>query len=308
MNWMILVGVVVIIDTIRIFIDNYVSDVYFKGKSAASQKILYGFLLCIFSIIVLSIVGFDKVITEPNNTGILVLAGFINGFSGIYYYKALEIDDSTNLGIFIQLAPVLYLIIGWVFLGETFEPMQLLAFAIILAAPILIVAATGKRSRKIRMKAVLYSFLYVFIAVVSNIIFVEANGDSSDFVVNISLLLLGKGIADILIVLMRPKWYRRFKAVVKSSKRKVLRPMCVNFVVGTSKEFLYRIVLLIAPSMAVASAASDSSEPIVIFFMGLLLTLIWPKFGREKLNKRAIIVHLIATILVVVGIVMLQNQ
>ena len=59
MNWMILVGVVVIIDAIRIFIDNYVSDVYFKGKGAASQKILYGFLLCIFSIIVLSIVGFD---------------------------------------------------------------------------------------------------------------------------------------------------------------------------------------------------------------------------------------------------------
>jgi hypothetical protein len=40
--------------------------------------------------------------------------------------------------------------------------------------------------------------------------------------------------------------------------------------------------------------------------MGLLLTLIWPKFGREKLQKKVILVHFIATILVVIGIVLMQ--
>ena len=55
-----------------------------------------------------------------------------------------------------------------------------------------------------------------------------------------------------------------------------------------------------------ASVASDAVEPIVIFFLGLLLTLIWPKFGREKMDRKTIIVHLVATILVVVGIVLMQ--
>jgi hypothetical protein len=78
-------------------------------------------------------------------------------------------------------------------------------------------------------------------------------------------------------------------------------------VFGVTKDFTYRAALFMAPSVAVASAASDSSTPIVIFFMGILLTLIWPEFGREKLNRKSIIVHLIATILVVVGIVLIQT-
>ena len=39
MTWLILVIITVFVDAMRIFIDNYVSDVYFKGRGAASQKI-----------------------------------------------------------------------------------------------------------------------------------------------------------------------------------------------------------------------------------------------------------------------------
>ena len=93
---------------------------------------------------------------------------------------------------------------------------------------------------------------------------------------------------------------------MKSIKNKVLVPLAASFSVGVIKSFAYRAALIAAPALALASAASDSIEPIVIFFMGLLLTLIWPKFGREKLQKKVILVHLVATILVVIGIVLMQ--
>lgn len=306
MIWLILVIITVFVDAMRIFIDNYVSDVYFKGRGAASQKILYGYMLVIFSAVLVAINGVEDLLNNPVLAGILILAGFINGFSGIFYYKALEIDDSTNLGIFIQMAPVMYLVLGWIFLKESFSPLQLVAFAIVMAAPVLIVCSTRKRSRKVQMRAVVFSFFYVLIAVISNMIFVTANDGFGNMMVSIGLVLLGKGLADIAIVLARPKWHRRFWSVVKTSKRRVLVPMCVNFVVGTSKEFFYRMALVLAPSMAIASAASDSSEPIVIFFMGLVLTMIWPIFGREKLNRKSVMVHLTATVLVVIGVVLLQ--
>ena len=308
MTWLIFVAITVIVDSTRIFIDNYVSDVYFKGKGAASQKLFYGLLLIPFSIIMLLITGFNFEIVSLTLAGTLFLAGLINGISGIFYYKALEIDDSTNLGIFIQLAPVLYLILGYFFLGDAFSPLQLAAFTIIIAAPLLIIFSTRKKSRKIRVRAVLFSFLYVLIAVISNIIFIKSNtATEASSVTTISIVLLGKGLADIIIVCANPKWRHRFGSVLKRSQKKVLRPMCANFIIGTSKEFTYRAALATAPTVAIASAASDSSEPIVIFFMGLLLTLIWPKFGREKLDKRTILVHLIATILVVTGIIILQT-
>ena len=306
MNWLILVAVAVFFDVLRIFIDNYTSDVYFKDKHAVSQKLFFGYLFIIASIVVAIVSGFDVFTLSASTILLILLAGFLNSLSGIPYYKALEIDDSTNIGIFIQLSPILYLIFGWFFLGETFSPFQLIAFVIILAAPLLIILSSRKRSRKIKIRAALYAVLYVLIDVIGNIIFVKENSVGVNFVHEMILIFLGKGIGNLLIVYCRPKWRKRFHYVVKSSKKKVFRPLLLNFSTSLVKDFTYRGALTAAPAVAIASVTSDSAEPIVIFFMGILLTLIWPKFGREKLQRKIVLVHLIATILIVIGILLMQ--
>ena len=308
MNWLILVFITVLLDSSHIFIDNYTSDYYFKGKSSVAQKLFYGYIFVIFSLILILITK-DELLSAPIPTiFIFFLSGLLTSFAGIPYYKALELDNSINLGIFIQLAPILYLILGWFFLDETFSLFQLIAFAIILSAPLLIVLKTKKRSRKIKLKAIFYSFIYVFIAVIANLIFVKENSitENFNFITAMALLFLGKGIGNLIIIYSHPKWRKRFLSVFKSSSKKVLRPLFCSGIFGITKDFTYRAALTLAPSVALASAASDSITPIVIFFMGIILTLIWPKFGREKLDKKSVIVHLIATILVVAGIIVLQ--
>lgn len=306
MNWLILVAVAVISDSLRIFIDNYSSDVYFKGRGAVSQKLFNGLAFPIVALIAIAITGFDFNGVDITIGMLLVLAGFIYGIAGVPYYKALEIDDSTNIGIFTQLSPVLYLIFGWFLLDQSFSPMQLLAFFVILSAPFLIVFTTRKRSRKVKIRAVIYAFLYVLIAIIGNILFVKESNFEQNFVTTVSLVLFGTGIADLVVVFVDPRLRKRFHEVNKKSHHKVLRPLFVNCIVRVVQQFSYRGALIAAPTVAIASVASDSAEPIVIFFMGLLLTLIWPKFGREKLEKKTVLVHLIATVLVVVGIVLLQ--
>lgn len=306
MMWLVFIGITLIVDAFRIFIDNYVSDVYFKGRNAASQKLFYGYSIAIVSVIILIATGFNMNSMTPALFLALVLAGAISAVSGVFYFRALELDNSTNLGIFIQLAPVLYLVLGWFFLGETITPLQFVAFLIIISGPALIIATTRKRSRKIQIRAAVYSFLYVLIAVISNLIFVKANTTGADFVTTTALLLLAKSITNLILVYAVPKWNRRYHAVVKQSKGKVFRPMIANTIVGVTKEFVYRAALVTAPTVALASAVSDSSGPIVIFFMGIVLTLLWPKFGREKLQRKTIIVHIVAIILVVAGVVLLQ--
>lgn len=306
MNWLAFVAIATLFDSIRIFIDNYTSDVYFKENGAVSQKLFYGYTYILISVIILFFTGFDFISQNLIVILLLLLSGMLSSLSGIPYYRALEIDDSTNIGIFIQLAPILYLILGCLFLGETISPSQFIAFFIIIAAPLLIVLSSRKRSRKTKLRAIFFAFLYILIAVISNLIFVKANTESIDFVSEIAILFLGKGIANLLIIYSYPKWRKRFLTVVKSSKRKVLRPLISNTIIGVIKDFAYRGALVTAPVVALASAAADSSEPIVIFFMGLVLTLIWPKFGREKLNKKSVLVHLAATILVVAGVILLQ--
>lgn len=307
MTWLAFIGITLIVDALRIFTDNYVSDVYFKGRNAVSQKLFYGYSISLISIIILAIAGFNFDAFTPTLFCALVVAGIISTISSIFYFKALEIDNSTNLGIFIQLAPVLYLILGWLFLDETISSIQLISFLIIISAPALIIITTHKKSRNTQIKAAIYSFLYVLIAVISNLIFVKANTINVSFITTTALLLLSKSLTSIILVYSVPKWNRRFHTVVKQSKGKVFRPMIINSVIGASKEFVYRAALITAPSVALASAVSDSSGPIVIFFMGIILTLIWPKYGREKLERKTILVHIVAILLIVTGVVLLQT-
>ncbi|MBR0480021.1 EamA family transporter [Candidatus Saccharibacteria bacterium] len=309
MNWLVLVAIAVFTDALRIFIDNYISDVYFKGRDAASQKLFYGYA-CLFIAAILALVFHLNLSSISIYIPLLLFfSGCLTSLSGIPYYKALEIDDSTNISIFVQLAPIFYLILGWFFLGETFSTKQLIGFIIILAAPLLIILTTRRRSRKIKLRAALLAALYVLIAVVANLIFVKTSdfpGTTFSFLENIIFIYLGKGLANLVIVAVRPKWRKRFKTVFKNSHRRVLVPLISNSVVGFIKDISYRGALTIAPAVALASVASDSTLPIVIFFLGIILTLIWPRFGREKLDKKSVFVHLLATILVVTGIIILQ--
>lgn len=307
MSWLILVLFAVLAGSSHIYIDNYISDFYFKGRHAVSQKLFFAFAFIIVAIILAIISGFDFLNADIKIILVLVLSGICTSLAGIPYYKALEIDDSTNLGIFIQVAPVLYLVLGWLFLGESISFLQMAAFIVIMIAPALIVLNTRKRSRKVKLRAIFYAFLYVLISVISNLVFVKENSAAEvSFLGSMTLVMFGKGAGNLIIMALKPKWVKRFNDVYKTSRRKVLRPLMGTLGFSLIKDFTYRGALLLAPSVALASAAADSAEPIVIFFMGIVLTLIWPKFGREKLNRKSVIVHFAATVLVVIGVVILQ--
>lgn len=306
MNWLILVVIATCVDSFRIFVDNYTSDNFFKGKGAVSLKIFYGFSFIILGAIVLLASGFNFASFDTAIALNFFFSGILAAIAGIPYIKALEVDNSTNYGIFMQLAPILYLILGWIFLGEQFTPLQLVAFIVVLSAPALIIFSTGKRSRKFKIEAMIYAFLAVLISVIGNFLFVKTSSPEFNYMQEIGIVLLGKGVGNIVFVGSNKKWRKRFAFVYKRSHGRMLVPLFFNSITGFVKEIAYRGALVAAPAVAMASVASDASEPIVIFFMGIVLTLIWPKFGREKLDKKSILVHLSATVLVVIGIVLMQ--
>ncbi len=306
MNWVIALVINVVTDSTRIFIDNFVSDFYFKGVHSVAQKLFYGYTELFFAPFIALLFGADFSAVTISTIILLFFSGFISSIGGIPYYRALEIEDSTSIGIFIQFAPILYLILGWFFLSESFSPIQLFSFLFILAAPLIIVFAARKKSRHLKVKAVLYALIYVIFYVLSSFIFVKEGTNGINIIGAISLFLAGKGIGNLAIMYTHPKWRKRFYHVATASRYKVFKPMFINAIVGVVASLYYRIALSTAPSVALASAISDTSEPILIFFMGILLTIIWPKFGREKLNKKAVLAHLIATISVVIGVVLMQ--
>ncbi len=308
MNWIVLVIIAMLGDAIVIYTDNYISDVFFKGRNSVGQKVFYGWQYVILSTILLFLfnVQFDTLPIQPVLA--LVGTGLISSISSVFYYRALEIENSTNLSIFFQLSPIFYLIFGWMLMGESIGLLQLLAIAVILMGPILIVLCTRKNSRKTKLRAISFAAIYVTISVLSNVLFVKVKGDTElDFGIAVLFTFIGKGIGNLILTyIVNRKWLKRYRRVVKTNGSKVYLPFFVDGTLSFLKDFAYRGALLAAPAMALASVVCDSIEPIVIFFLGVVFTLVSPKFGREKLDKKSILVRLAATGLVVVGIVLMQ--
>lgn len=307
MDWLLCIAVAVFASAAAIFIDNYVSDYYFKGREANAQKNFYWLPFIIIGIVCVCIAGVNFTDIPFHVYLLFMLSGMSTSIAGIFYYKSLELSDSTDFGIFVQLSPVFYLILGWLFLGQNINTVQFIAFLIIFSAPILIILTTKKRSRHLRLKAVCYAVLDILIEAVAALIFVKFNTENVDFLTEIGFVFLGKGLGNALIMLAKPKWRKRYRFVVKSSGRKIYLPFIGNTMLSFANTFARNLALVLAPSIAIVSSILDSTRPIVIFFLGLLFTLLWPRFGREKMTKKVIMVHLIATALVVAGICLIQS-
>ena len=86
MNWLVLVLITVIFDSTRIFIDNYISDYYFKGREAVSQKLFYGYTFIILALILMLATGVDFSNFTP--LVLFFLSGIMHSFAGIPYYRA----------------------------------------------------------------------------------------------------------------------------------------------------------------------------------------------------------------------------
>ena len=79
--------------------------------------------------------------------------------------------------------------------------------------------------------------------------------------------------------------------------------MIIDHFLEITSDLIYRFALLLGP-VAIVSAVGTATELIFTFLLGIALTLIWPKFGREKLNKRIILVHSVAIAILVVGVIL----
>lgn len=304
MLWLILAIVNAVGYAICGFFDNFITDVLFKGKKQESIKFFYGITyiltgVALFAIFGIQDMGIGRIIW-------LLVAGVLSSTASIPYYRALKDEETTTASVFLQLTPVIYLLADALIFGETINGQQLLAFLIIIAAPaVIVLMKKGKKNaRKLELGAAGLFIMYVVLAAASGVITAHA-GEGFDFTTTFSWFVIGRGIMDLVYFYTNPSWRKRYKYVSKHNRKALYASLTAAQVIFLVAEFAGRYALIIGVP-ALVSVTSNALEMIVVFLLGIILSIIVPKFGREKLTKNAILSHLIATILAVVGIIMLQ--
>ena len=313
-TWLALVLASSVFAAISAYFDNYLTDNYFKERTPHAQKCFYGPAYAVIAILILVFYPyFFHVDPFAISTALLLfLAGVISSIASIPYYSALESENTTGAAIFFQLSPIFYLTLGALLLSERITGTHLIAFLILLAAPMIIILSTRKRGKKLEYRAAFFLLLYIIIYSFSQIVFViaerdsGASGSSVPIAMAIAFMFAGKGCCDIILSIFIKKWRMRYRHILKKSKWKVLAPLLANTTIWIFVEFFYRGAM-VSGQVAIVSAVGTATQLIATFLLGLLFTIIWPSFGREKLDKRSVVVHLIATVVAVAGIVLIES-
>lgn len=313
--WLVLTLIASVIASISAFFDNYIIDDFFKERMPQALKCFSGpinLLIALITLIIFPI--FFSIESIPiENILLLILSGVISAAASIPYYMALGSENTTGAIIFSQLYPIFYLLLGALFLGETINGIQLVAFLLLLSAPLVIIFSVRKRRKNMEYRAGILLLIYVLASSIASILFIfaergaaSATGNEFPIILAVALLFLGKGIFDICAVLLKKKWRIRAKNVMKISKKRVLVPIVINSLIWLVSEYCFRNAAVIG-KIAIVSAVNMAVELLATFVLGLILTILWPRFGREKLDKRTVMAHLVATILALIGIILVEN-
>ena len=306
MHWIFLCLIVAFLYSIVAFFDNYITDVIFKGKRPQAIKAFNVAFYLIVALLIVLIFGIESI---PAKIALLALgSGIIHSLASIPYYQALREEEATAAAIYFQLIPVICIFADIYLMHRQITSKQILAFIIILLAPVAILFSQRTRNKKIskkKLRSDILLIVYVILSSISTIIFSHISQDSLDPWTLFFWYIVGRFTFDTSVTIFRPSMRKYAYGIFKKNPIKTVAVIYGAGFIYIIGDFIYRYALSLTNSSFV-TAISNASELIMTFVMGIILSIIWPKIGREKIDKRTVGAHLVAVILVITSIILIQ--
>jgi drug/metabolite transporter (DMT)-like permease len=285
------------------FIDNYLVDAHVKKLHAKCMSPIYMALEIIACAAILIITRGSVLEVSAGGIAIFFGAAAFNSLASLPYYAALKRGETTEVSLLSQAAPIIALVLGVALLGESIGAEQLAAFFLIIGSAVFLVLGSGSKHIKLKMISGGYVLLACLFWVLSDIVFVLQARESA-FITSFFWLLLGGLAANAVQFAIMKSWRRDFKTFISRNRAKKVAIITVNELVWGVGEVAWRFGVVMLP-VAIVSVTGNVSQLIITFVLGILLSSFFPRFGREKLTKKIVVNHALATVTIGVALVIL---
>ncbi|MBP5512056.1 DMT family transporter [Candidatus Saccharibacteria bacterium] len=281
----------------KYLISKAVKNADFRALILASTIIAGGAMAIIYSFIC----NFQFVFDIPS---ILLLAfnSAMYAVANIFYFKALDRDDTTIVVIMFQLIPVFMLFLSPLILSDQhINPLQLLGGLLItLASIFLTYEPTHKRFNKDKLVTLammaFVSFDYAIWFIIER--FINQNHDFNQTMLwsNITLFIVG-----ILIFVLFRSFRKSFTKMLKTNGPKVIGLNLFNEVFN-SFGGVFSTLAGTFVSVALVSFVTQGVQPFAVMTIGLLITKLFQNIEKEKITKGDIIKRVITIVICVIGL------
>ena len=219
---------------------------------------------------------------------LLLLNSTLYTFALIFWFKALNRDDTTIIIIMFQLIPVFSLFLSPIILdNQLISPIQLIGGIIVTIAAIAITYEHGKRkfdkARLITLALMTFvSFAYAIWFII--IRYINQNHDFNQTILwsNITRLVVG-----ILFIVFFKTYRNSFQKILKNNGVKIIGLNLVNEMLTSFGDVLSAFAGTMA-SVAIVAFTTQGVEPFIVMLLGIAITRLFPKIEKENISKREV--------------------
>lgn len=291
MHWFVFALLAPFLYAITNHIDKVLLERYFKTRGVHAL-LLISTLLSGIAIPVFFIQAPEALHLPISTIGFMCLVGCMNFIVLGLYLLALRDDEASVVIVFYQLVPVFGLILGYFLLGEVLSNLELIAMAIVIfGTSIVSFEIDSDNHFKVKLKTIFLmitaSFFWALGSVVLKMISLQEGVPASLFWEHLTLLTIG-----VLLVIVSKKFRQSFVSIFKMNTKQVLILNFGNEVLYMIGNWVFAFSYLLAPIALIL--VMNSFQPIFVFMIGIILTIIAPTLGTEKISLFNISQKLIA--------------
>jgi drug/metabolite transporter (DMT)-like permease len=229
---------------------------------------------------------------------VLVTTGVISALAALFYFYALEEEETSIVVPMYQLLPIFGYFLGIVVLGESIELSKILAsLVVILGATILSFEFEEESGLKFKTKATALMVGASLLLALNDVFFKDSALENGSYAVSIFWNFVGYVLFGLVVLLLVKKYRQDFFSAVKLHGGKFFSINIFNEVLQTGATIAFSFALLLAPVALVLLV--DAYQPLFVFLIGIFLTVFFPKLATERISRKHLF-HKIAAIGIII--------
>ena len=231
----------------------------------------------------------------------VLLSSVIYILATVFYFKAIEENDASLVVVMFQMIPVFSYILALILFKENLTISQIIGSVIIILSAIIISFDFKKKNNRKKFKALLLMTLSSFLFSVYFILFDIGIRNSSfyscAFWYQLGFLIMG------LFFLLLKSYRIPFINSIKKNGQKYLLLNTINEAINLIANLLVNYANLMIPIALVN--VFNGFQGAFVFILGIIGTLLFPKYIKEDLSKTVIIQKILCIIIGIIGLVIL---
>jgi drug/metabolite transporter (DMT)-like permease len=302
MSWVFFAFCGPVLWAISVHLDKYLVERFFKDSNVAIL-VLFTALVVVLALPI--IWYFEPTVLNPSagSIALIMLAGILYMTGMLFYLRALQNEEASVVAPFFQTGPLFGYALAYLVLGETLSPRQLLGGALIIVGALFVSFRFGQSMKTFKTRLAALMVTCGFIMALSSLIF-KVFALKVEFWTTTFWMFVGEGIFGA-VLLMIPLYRRQFMALLRTNTAALLSINASNELINLGGGLGNRYALLFAPLSIVQAIGSTTT--LFVFVFGVVLSVFFPKLGRETLSGRELVQKGIAAIVVAVGVALVTR-